>query len=143
MNDIKPSMPELVVSYDCTTYDFDVIVPFIQQSYWGAGRRRDDIVRAFQHSWTVGLFLPGGQQIGWARATSDTVFHAYIFDLAVIERFRGRGIGRRLVEVLMQHPELTNVTGWMLSTRYHHDLYRTFGFEDAEQGRYMTLKKLQ
>jgi len=71
-----------------------------------------------------------------------TVYHAYIFDLAVVQDFRGRGYGKQLVKELMAHPSLINVSGWMLATKIHHDLYRQFGFKDAKQGRYMSLKKM-
>ncbi len=133
---------DIRVRYDSSEFNFDVIVPFVQQSYWGKGRKREDICRAFMNSYCIGFFLDDTHQIAWARATSDTVYHAYIFDLAVLEQYRGKGLGKQLIERLMSHPSLDNVTGWMLSTRFHHDLYRQFGFQDAEQGRYMSLSKL-
>ena len=125
-------------SYRFEDLDFDVIVPATQVSYWGQGRTREGIIKSFRSSYPVGLYTRDGGQIGWARATSDTVYHAYIFDLQVIPAFRGQGLGRRLSEDLMAHPELANVTGWMLSTRAHHSLYRKLGFTDAEPGRYMS-----
>lgn len=130
------------ISHDPAEFKYELIAPFIQNSYWGSGRIQTEIVQAFQNSYVVGFFLPDGNQVAWARATSDTVYHAYIFDLAVVEEFRGNGYGKRLVTELMSHPELRRVSGWMLSTRVHHDLYRQFGFEDATTGRYMTLKKM-
>jgi len=132
---------QIRISYDQAEFNFDLIVPFTQQSYWGKGRCYQNIVTAFSNSFAIGMFLEDGEQIAWARATSDTVFHAYIFDLVVVEDYRGMGFGKRLVTELMAHPSLTNVSGWMLSTRFHHELYRQFGFKDAEQGRYMALRK--
>ena len=133
---------EIRISYDPSEFDFSIIVPFIQGSYWGQGREQQDIMQSFRSSYSVGFFLPSGKQIAWARATSDTVFHAYIFDLAVVLKHRGKGYGKRLVSELMSHPDLWNVSGWMLSTKKHHDLYRQFGFTDAESGRYMSLKRV-
>jgi len=128
-------------SYDQSEFDYDLIVPAIQNSYWGEGRIYSDITCAFENSYNVGYFLQSGGQIAWARATSDTIYHAYIFDLYVLREYRGNGYGKQLVTDLMAHPELTRVSGWMLSTRQHHDLYRQFGFMDAEPKRYMSLKK--
>ncbi len=34
------------------------------------------------------------RQVGFARVVSDEVFHAYIFDLFVIEGYRGRGMAK-------------------------------------------------
>lgn len=132
---------EIHTSYDLSDFDFDRIIPAIQGSYWGEGRTAVGIVAAFKHSFPIGLFHPEDGQVGWARATSDKVYHAYIFDLMVVPKCRGLGLGKRLTQDLMAHPELREVSGWMLSTRHHHGLYRHFGFKDAEPGRYMAMKK--
>lgn len=87
----------------------------------------------------AGLFTKE-EQVGWARAASDTVYHAYIMDLMVVPEHRGKGLGKRLTRDLMAHPELTEVTGWMLATRDHHKLYRSFGFSDVEPNRFMTMR---
>ena len=114
-------------SYDLDEFDFDIIVPATQGSYWGKGRTREGIVESFKNAFPVGLFHPADGRIDWARATSDIVYHAYIFDLQVVPAYRGRGLGRRLAIDLMNHPELRGVTGWMLSTRAHHHIYRPLG----------------
>lgn len=124
--------------YTFDRLDFDVIVPATQNSYWGQGRTRDGVIRSFRNSYPVGLYAEEGAQIGWARATSDTVYHAYVYDLQVVPEHRGRGLGIRLAQDLMTHPDLKDVTGWMLSTRAHHGLYRKLGFDDVDPGRYMS-----
>ena len=128
-------------SYNLSEFDFERIVPAIQDSYWGKGRKADGIIAAFRNSYPVGLFLNGEGQIGWARATSDEIYHAYIFDLIVIPEFRGQGLGKRLIQDIMAHPKLRDVSGWMLSTRHHHHLYWQFGFKNAEPGRHMTMQR--
>ena len=132
----------LRTSYDLSEFDFDRIVPAIQQSYWGEGRSAEGIKAAFANSFPAGLFHAEDGQIGWVRATSDCVYHAYIFDLIVVPDYRAQGLGKRMTQDIMNHPDLRAVTGWMLSTRYHHDLYRPFGFKDGEPGRYMALKRV-
>jgi len=132
---------EITTSYRFEDLDFDIIVPATQASYWGQGRTREDIIQSFRNAYPVGLY-DGQALIGWARATSDTVYHAYIYDLQVIPEHRGQGLGTRLTQDLMAHPDLKNVTGWMLSTRAHHGLYRKLGFKDAEPGRHMSLTRI-
>ncbi len=131
----------VTTSYRFEDLDFDIIVPATQSSYWGQGRTRTGIIQSFRNAYPVGLYTETGQQIGWARATSDTVYHAYIYDLQVLPEYRGQGLGTRLAQDLLAHPALGDVTGWMLSTRAHHDLYRKLGFEDAEPGRFMALRR--
>ncbi len=135
------ALMNLRISYNTDEFDFDLIVPATQASYWGNSRRRDGIIKSFRNSYSVGLFHPADGQVGWVRATSDTVYHAYIYDLQVMPAHRGKGLGTYLVSELMNHPELGEVTGWMLSTRDHHHLYRPFGFRDAAEGRHMVLTR--
>lgn len=130
----------LTTSYSFEDLDFNIIVPATQSSYWGQGRTREGIIQSFRNAFPVGLY-DGKALIGWARATSDTVYHAYIYDLQVIPAYRGQGLGTRLTQDLMAHPDLKDVTGWMLSTRAHHGMYRKLGFKDAEPGRYMALTR--
>jgi len=56
-------------SYELSEFDFSRIVPAIQNSYWGEGRKINEIVAAFSNSFSIGLFHPEDGQIGWARAT--------------------------------------------------------------------------
>ena len=45
--------------------------------------------------------------IGFARAVSDFRFRAYIEDVLVIAEYRNRGIGRQLIQTLLD--ELSNI----------------------------------
>ena len=130
----------LSISTDWSTFDLDRVIPFLQASYWGARRTPEDIKRSFAGSYVVGLF-DDGSQIGMARAMSDGVFSAYIYDLFVFEEHRGKGHAHRLLEAIMSHPDLKDVTGWMLATRDAHGLYEEYGFEPVEAGRYMSLTR--
>ena len=121
-------------------FDMDRIVAFIQGSYWGAGRSAEDIKRAFSASCVVGLF-DEDKQLGMARAVSDGVYSAFIYDLFVFEDYRGHGHARRLMDALMAHPELCRVRGWMLATRDAHGLYAKYGFAPVDPGRYMAMSK--
>ncbi|MCE2522687.1 MAG: GNAT family N-acetyltransferase [Rhodobacteraceae bacterium] len=56
---------------------------------------------------------------------------------------RGKGLGKFLIVELMRHPDLRDVTGWMLSTHNLHHLYRQFGFKDAEQGRHLVMTRTE
>lgn len=128
------------ISYDLGDFELDRIVNFIQNSYWGSGRMPEAVQRSLENSSVVGLF-EGGQQLGMARAVSDHVFHAYVFDLFVFEEHRGRGLSRMLIEALLDHPDLAGVSGWMLSTKDAHGLYRKYGFQPTNPERTMWMKR--
>lgn len=64
------------------------------------GRTPDEHERSFRNS-VVRLAFAGDQLVGAARAISDGVYTAAIFDVCVLPSHRGRGIGRRLVRSLV------------------------------------------
>ncbi|MDX8522293.1 GNAT family N-acetyltransferase [Mesorhizobium dulcispinae] len=66
--------------------------------------------------------------------TDYTVF-AYLADVIIWPEHRGQGIGKQLVQALIDHPEVKTVSHWSLSTSDAHGLYEKFGFET--DGRYM------
>lgn len=81
------------------------------------------------------------RQIGFARVISDRATIALLNDVFVLPEFRGRGLGKWLVECAMSHPELQGLKAWMLVTRDAHELYRRYGFNAlARPERYMELR---
>lgn len=125
---------------DPTRFDYDQIIPFVQSAYWGAGRSGADIKAAFAGSACVGLF-ENGTQLAMARAITDRVFHAYIYDLGVFEPHQGRGLSLLLMDALLSHPDLVKVKGWMLSTRDAHGLYARYGFEPVDADRVLWMRR--
>ena len=65
----------------------------------------------------------------------------YLEDLFVRPEHRGRGIGKRLIRALLDHPELATVTSWKLTTRDAQTLYEGFGFVRMPEGRVMQLDR--
>ncbi len=70
-------------------------------------------------------------QIGIARVISDLTTFAYLCDVYVLEAWRGRGLGRWLMECVMEHPGLSGLRRFSLVTRDAHELYRPFGFTEV------------
>lgn len=128
---------EFSISTDRATLDLDVIHNFLVSSYWAAGIPRDVVARSIENSLCFGIFQQR-QQIGFARVISDYATYAYIADVFVLDSFRGRGLGKWLMECIMSHPLLRGLRRWGLATRDAHGLYRQFGFSAlASPERYM------
>lgn len=53
---------------------------------------------------------------------------AYLGDVFVLESHRGRGLSKRLMECIVQHPALQGLRRWILLTRDAHGLYAKYGF---------------
>ncbi len=121
----------LVISADPARLDFDIICDFLTRAYWAKGRPREAVLRAFANSLPFGLY-DGSRQIGVARVLSDRAVFAYLMDVFIHEDYRGRGLGKWLVETVLSHPDVKNVRRWMLATSDAHELYARFGFKTIE-----------
>ena len=130
---------ELEISTDKSRLDLDVIYNFLQTSYWAKGRARSVIERAIENSLCFGVYLEG-RQVGFARVVSDRAVFAYLMDVFVLPEFRGQGISKALMRVVLAHPELQNLRVFLLATADAHGLYTQFGFEPlTEPERWMAL----
>ncbi len=99
-----------------------------------AERPRDVVERSIEGSLALGLYAPGDEQAGFARAVTDGATYAWIADVFVLEAHRGRGLGVWLVETLFAHPRLQGLRIVTLNTLDAHSLYERFGFvRDGER----------
>lgn len=123
---------DIVVTTDPARLDVDTIHGFLTQSYWARGIPRDVVVRAAANSLCFGAF-DGERQVGFARVITDRATYAYVCDVFVLDSERGRGVGKCLMRAIKAHPDLQSLRRWTLFTRDAHELYRQFGFRDAQQ----------
>lgn len=76
--------------------------------WWSVGRARADVERMLRHCEVVTL-SDGDRLVGFARAVTDYAYKALVLDVIVAPSHRGTGLGRRLMDAIMQHPELSRV----------------------------------
>jgi GNAT superfamily N-acetyltransferase len=108
--------------------DLDVVWGFLStEAYWERWRSRHDVVRQVAGAWRVVGAYDGGAMVGFARAVSDGVAMAYLADVFVVPEHRGRGLGQRLVEKMVDGGPGANFR-WMLRTADAQGLYERFGF---------------
>lgn len=109
--------------------DLPMIQTFLRQSYWAKDRSPEIIQTSIEHSFCFGLY-DNEQQIGFARVVSDCCIFAYIMDVFVLDNYRGQGLGKLLMQHILNESHLNKVKKWMLGTRDAHGLYRQIGFTD-------------
>ena len=132
---------QFTISTDPTRLDMDAIVDMLRRAYWATGRPRARTERAFQNSLVFGVY-DGDRQIGMARIVTDFSIFAYLCDVFIHEDYRARGLGKWLMQTILNHPDLVDMRRWLLVTSDAHGLYRQYGFtviEDPE--RWMQLFK--
>lgn len=117
-----------LVTTDQEQFDLDAIHNFLAtQSEWARGIPRSKLEKSIRNSLCFGLFQHD-RQIGFARVISDFATIAYLGDVFVVPEYRGRGLGKWLMECVCSHADLQNLRRWILVTEDAHGLYRKYGF---------------
>jgi GNAT superfamily N-acetyltransferase len=119
---------DMMISTNRALIQMDRVCEFLAQSYWANQRERTTIIKSIEHSLCFSLFH-GQTQIGFARVVTDGATFAYLCDVFIDEAYRGRELGKWLVECVLQHPDLLNIRRFLLVTKDAHGLYQPFGFE--------------
>ena len=127
------SEPDFDYDDDPARVDVDTVWSFLStQAYWGRWRTRADVERQISASWrVVGAYDGTGRMVGFARATSDGVALAYLADLFVVDGMRGKGLGKGLVQAMIEDGPGAGFR-WMLHTSDAHGLYEQFGFRKPD-----------
>jgi GNAT superfamily N-acetyltransferase len=113
---------------DRARVDVEAVHAFISgESYWGLGRAREFVERAVEGSTRVLGLYHGAEQVGFARAVSDCTTVAYLADVYVLGRYRGRGLGYQLVREMLDGSFGERVR-WLLHTADAQELYAKLGF---------------
>jgi len=107
--------------------DIDLIHSFLTRSYWAEGISKEIIRRSIEGALCFGVF-ENDKQVGFARMITDKATFAYLADVFIVEEYRGLGLSKWLMEVIMSHPDLQGLRRIMLATRDAHELYKKFGF---------------
>jgi GNAT superfamily N-acetyltransferase len=119
----------LEISTDPSRLDRDLIHRFLtEESYWARWRTREQNERILDRSLCFGAYAGDGRQVGHARVVTDSVTFGYLDDVFVVPDARGRGIGKALLEAILEHPDVRDVARLTLLTADAHGLYEGFGF---------------
>ena len=119
---------KFVINTDKSRLQIALIHEFLfHESYWAQNRSLEQTERAIENSLCFGVYCEE-RQIGFARVVSDFATFAYLGDVFILEEFRGRGLSKRLMRTIVEHPDLQGLRRWLLATRDAHGLYEQFDF---------------
>ncbi|WP_254567875.1 GNAT family N-acetyltransferase [Oscillatoria sp. HE19RPO] len=99
-------------------------------AFWARERKIEDLAIAIANSDPVITVWEGERLIGLARATSDGIYRATIWDVIIHPEYQGVGLGRKLVETLLSHPRMNRVERVYLMTTHQQRFYERIGFEE-------------
>ena len=121
---------DFTITTDKSKMDIDVIHGYLSRSYWAQGVPRATIQKSIEGALCFAV-LHGNRQVGFARVITDKATFGYLSDVFILEEYRGKGLSKWLMEIILGHPELQNFRRFLLSTRDAHGLYRRFGFNEV------------
>ena len=101
-------------------------------AFWAKERTMEGMEIAISNSNPVVTVWDEKRLIGFARATSDGVYRAAIWDVVIHPDYRGRGLGRKLVETVLTHPNVNRVERVYLTTTNQKSFYERIGFRKNE-----------
>lgn len=86
-----------------------------ESEWWTQGRSLDDVRAIVENSsLVVGLVDGNGKLVAFCRVLTDFIVRATIYDVIVAEPHRGQGLGRQVMDAVLQHPRLERVSAvWL------------------------------
>ena len=113
--------------HQLTPLQFKEVFSFLsERSYWSKGIVETRLKKAIDHSMCFAL-VDGKQLLAFCRVVTDHVTFANLLDVFVLEPYRGQGLGKKLIDAVMTHPELQGLRRFTLATKDAHSLYQQFG----------------
>lgn len=117
------------ISTDKRLLDIRTIHEYLsERSYWAKGRSLETVQKSIEHSVCVGVYDTGEKLVGFGRVLTDYAVFAYIMDVFILEPYRGKGLGKRLIEYILHLPGLEKMKRWQLATTDAQGLYKRYGF---------------
>ncbi len=114
------------IDTDKSKLDVGLIHHFLYTTaHWAIGRPMNIVRKSIENSLCFGLY-DGNEQVGFARIVTDSVTVGWICDMFVIPTHRSRGLGKWMVECMMEHPDIKGLRRILLNTRDAHDLYKKY-----------------
>lgn len=128
---------EVVVSTDKKVIDITALHDLLTQTHWARARSRRVVEETVANSICFTLLIED-QMEGFARVLTDRATYGVILDMIIRPEVRGQGLGRRLLEEIRNHPDLSDLK-LVLWTSRATDFYSANGFEKIPNLEFMAI----
>ncbi|HYG20017.1 MAG TPA: GNAT family N-acetyltransferase [Ohtaekwangia sp.] len=126
---LESTVSGFTYSTDRTRLDIEYIHRYLKEkSYWAQGIPREVVVRGIENAMCFGVY-DTTRQVGFARVITDYATFGYLADVFIDEAYRGRGLSKTLMQVIMGAEVLSSLRRLVLVTRDAHTLYSRFDFK--------------
>lgn len=104
--------------------DLDAVYEFISNTYWAENIPKEVLVKAIDNSMCFSVLDRVSNQVGFARVITDSATFAYLADVYILEKHRGKGLSKMLMETIVNRSELQGLRRFLLATSDAHELYK-------------------
>ena len=109
------------------------IYELLKKAYWTKDRNESVMQMAINNSLNYAIFTANSEQlVGFARVITDYATVYYFSDVYIDEEFRGRGLGKKIVEWIVLHEDKLSGINGLLKTKDAVNLYKKYGFEECK-----------
>jgi GNAT superfamily N-acetyltransferase len=119
------------ISNDKSLLSIKRISELLSKSYWASKRPKEVIQKSIDNSICYGVYC-NEEQIGYGRIITDYATTYYICDVILDEEYRGKGLGRKLIQCMIEFEDFSEKFG-ILATKDAHGLYQKYGFVKDEK----------
>lgn len=86
------------------------LMQLYKNEFWSHQRLRADVDKMLDNTHLiVGIESQNGKLIGFCRLLTDFVYRAILFDVIIHPDYRGQGLGKILIDTVVEHPNLQQV----------------------------------
>jgi GNAT superfamily N-acetyltransferase len=145
MNNITLDKSRLQLHRSLNDHEVDQLVELFQEEWWTKGRTKADVVKTLASGGPVFAFIDsdGDELVAFARAMTDGIYKAMIFDIIVKSTWRNTGLGGLLMETVMNDPALVNIKDRELYCLAEMvPFYQKWGFTDELTGLHFMRKSV-
>ena len=118
--------------------DAEAVHSMLVGTYWAKGRSLQTVRDTIKRCLCFSLY-DETIQIGFSRVLTDYATYAIMLDVVIEERYRGRGLGKWMIECVTHHSSIASLKQ-VLWTSNADDLYRKYGFSIPDKVRFMMKK---
>ena len=112
-----------------------------ENTFWARNRTYKSLKSMLRNSSVVISVWDENEIIGFGRATTDQVFRAVLWDIVVARKYQKLGIGKVVLEKLLQSPKIKNVQKIYLMTTNCSDFYKQLDFEIVKNQNLLLLEQ--
>ncbi len=129
---MPPTLKSAVTYSDQGPPEASQLLRLFHQAPWAKARSLNETREMLRHTDLTLCAWDGNTLIGFGRVLTDFTYRATIWDVIVDKAYQSQGIGREIVERILNHPRLNRVELVWLCTR-RPGFYEKLGFSSKEQ----------